>query len=49
MPIKNVCLQVVPRPVVMQLASKDVNVNSEDIDGEEADDNNNDAWKQVAC
>ncbi|GAB4820336.1 hypothetical protein N2152v2_007382 [Parachlorella kessleri] len=37
---------VVPRPVVMQLASKDVNVNSEDTDGEEADDNNNDAWKQ---
>ena len=42
-------LQVVPRPVVMQLASKDVNVTSEDIDGVEADENDDDAWKNVGA
>ncbi|GAB4820337.1 hypothetical protein N2152v2_007383 [Parachlorella kessleri] len=35
---------VVPRPVVMQLATKDVNVTENEVEGEDGDDNDNDAW-----
>jgi len=47
--VLQVFLQVVPRPVVMQLATKDVNVIEDEVEGEDGDDYENDAWAKVCA